>query len=553
MLQRLSVTNYALIQELNIEFGAGLTIITGETGAGKSILLGAMHMLLGERVESSVLRDPLKKCIVEGTFHISDYDLKGFFEENELDLENTCLLRREINPAGKSRAFINDTPVNLGQLKELGSQLIDIHSQHDTLLLGSSRFQFQLLDGPAENNKPLVVYRQLFVKWKNLIREIEILSTQERKLAEEQDYLLFQFNELNDAKLESGEAEKAEEEFKTLSHAAEIRQQLDAAINLMEAENGGVLGNFRLFLNHLHLAAKFSATTNQLFARSNSLYIELKDILSEAENQQGEMEADPARLENLSARLDLLNHLLHKHRLQNVNELIELRDRIDEKLQIAGTAGEKLVELTAALEKLETELKKAADVISDRRKKIAPVISREAAVILKNLGMPKSKLSIEVGSRGTADLSGMDSIKILFSANSGELQDLNKVASGGELSRLMLAMKKIISGSVALPTIIFDEIDTGVSGAVADSMGEVMKEMSSGMQVVAITHLPQIASKGNDHLKVSKTTIGPVVSTVIKRLKGPERVSEIAYLLSGKNLSDAAISNAKTLLGMTDA
>jgi DNA repair protein RecN (Recombination protein N) len=551
MLQRLSIRNYALIQELSIDLRPGFTIITGETGAGKSILLGALALLLGERADPAVLRDPAKKCIVEAQVNIERYALSDFFKNNDLDEEATCILRREINPAGKSRAFINDTPVNLIQLRELGARLIDIHSQHDTLLLNSSAFQLQLLDAPAGNTAALSVYREIFGNWKKKKKELEELRTEEARLKSEQDFLQFQFDELEHARIQPNEVQIIEQEFTALSHSEEIKTHLAAAVTGLDDETQGALQALKHVQFSLQQAAKFATNATSVHARVQSTVIELRDILAETEEMSDKLEADPKRLEALRTRLDQLNHLLNKHRCSNSDGLILLHQQFEERLHQAASVGEDLNRLERELDSIYAQVMQQAVAISARRKTVVPSIVKESTNLLQRLGMPKTTLHVELSERDQPEVNGIDKVKILFSANAGSLpQELSKVASGGELSRLMLSLKKIIAGSVSLPTIIFDEIDTGVSGAVADSMGEILKEMGTELQVLAITHLPQIASKGNDHLKVIKSTVGSETTSQLIRLNQSDRIDEIAGMLSGKELSDAAISNARSLLGI---
>ena len=551
MLQRLSIRNYALIQELSIDLRPGFTIITGETGAGKSILLGALALLLGERADPAVLRDPAKKCVVEAQINIERYALSDFFKSNDLDEEITCIIRREINPAGKSRAFINDTPVNLNQLRELGARLIDIHSQHDTLLLNSSSFQLQLLDAPAGNTASLSAYREVYSLWKKKKKELEELRTEEARLRSEQDFLQFQFDELEQAHLQPHELQTIEQEFTALSHAEEIKTHLAAAVSGLEDEHHGVLQALKQVQFSLQQAAKYAAAATSVHERVQSTLIELRDILTETEEQSDKLEADPKRLDALRTRLDQINHLLNKHRCSSSDELLVLHQQFEERLLQAASVGEDLTRLERELDTIYAQVMLQATAISARRKAIVPSIVKESTRTLQRLGMPKTTLHVELSEREYPELNGIDKVKILFSANAGSLpQELSKVASGGELSRLMLSLKKIIAGSVSLPTIIFDEIDTGVSGAVADSMGEILKEMGTELQVLAITHLPQIASKGLDHLKVIKSTVGKETTSQLIRLTESDRIDEIAGMLSGKELSDAAISNARSLLGI---
>jgi DNA repair protein RecN (Recombination protein N) len=551
MLQRLSIRNYALIQELTIDLRSGLTIITGETGAGKSIVLGALSMLLGERADLSVLRDSSKKCIVEAAFNTEDYDLHDFFLEHDLDEEAICMLRREINPAGKSRAFINDTPVNLSQLKELGSRLIDIHSQHDTLLLSNSHFQLQLLDAPAMNSSNLKKYQGLFSGWKNKQKELQAIKATEQRLKDELDFFEFQLHELNQANIKAGEFETLENDFKRLSHAEEIKNQFQAALITLDQEEYSILPLFKSLQQSLQQAARFSVAAEELVKRVSSAQLELKDIYAELENQQQALSADPNQLEIISQRLDLINHLLHKHRITDADELLVLKEKFSSNILQAETASSQVEQLESELIAIEQELRELATGISAQRKKVIPEIVRQTEVLLGRLGMPKSKLEIILQTKDQPGFYGTDAVSIHFSANPGSLvQEISRVASGGEFSRLMLCLKKIIATSVALPTIIFDEIDTGVSGSIADSMGDILREMGETIQVIAITHLPQIASKGNDHLKVLKTSSGKETVSTLQRMNETERVDEIAGMLSGKELSEAAIMNARSLLGI---
>jgi DNA repair protein RecN (Recombination protein N) len=552
MLQRLSIQNYALIQELSIDLRSGLTIITGETGAGKSILLGALGLLLGDRADPSVLRDASKKCIVEAQLHIEKYKLNDFFKSHDLDMEPICILRREINPAGKSRAFINDTPVNLIQLKEIGARLIDIHSQHDTLLLNSSVFQLQLLDGPASNASLLQIYRDLFALWKKKKKELEDLRSEEIKLRSELDFLQFQFDELEQAAILPNEFGELEAEFSILSHAEEIKIQLTQALHLLDGENHSVNVGLKQALQSFQQAARYSNNLSSIQERIQSIHIELRDVIVETEHLAEKLDADPKRLEIIRTRLDLLNHLLNKHRVSSSDELVELKYQFEERINQATSVGQDLERLDKELDVIYQELLQKAESISSSRKAVIPKLIKESTRLLDRLGMPKTTLSIDLNRREQPDYNGLDKVTVLFSANAGSSpQELSKVASGGELSRLMLSLKKILAGSVSLPTIIFDEIDTGVSGAVADSMGDILKEMGEEMQVLAITHLPQIASKGNDHLKVIKFTHGKETSSQLIRLQEKERIDEIAGMLSGKELSEAALSNARSLLGLS--
>jgi DNA repair protein RecN (Recombination protein N) len=552
MLLKLTIRNYALIDELDMDFNSGLSIITGETGAGKSIVLGALHLLLGERADSSALRDKEKKCIVEARFNIASYGLESFFEKFDLDTDNICIVRRELTPQGKSRAFVNDTPVNLTQLKELSSQLIDIHSQHDTLQLSDSGFVLKLLDASSGNKASLQVYQECFNTLKSLGKELELMKEEQARLIQEEDFLRFQFTELDELNLREGEETELEAEILKLQHAGEIREQFAQAIDAMDDDQHGAVNSLRRAIQALNGVANYSRKASELGERLASLNIELKDILESSEQSIEEIESDPSKLQSLESRLDKVNHVLHKHRLSSVKDLLELKNSFDERLQLVGSISFKTNELQAKLDKAYNDVIAHGQKISERRKSVIPSLEKDSHELLQQLGMPKAILQIEIEDKQNPDLTGINSVKLMFSANAGHApQELSKVASGGEFSRLMLTLKKIIARSVAMPTIVFDEIDTGVSGAIADRMGEMFESMSQDMQVLVITHLPQIAGKGHDHLKVVKAEEGKRVSSKLIRLNEKERIAEIASMLSGKELTEAAVSHAKTLLGMT--
>jgi len=550
MLQKLYISNYALIQEVSLDFQKGLTIITGETGAGKSILLGALHLLLGDRADASMVKDNSRKCIIEAVWDIQQYNLQSFFTDNDLDYDAVCIIRREISGANKSRAFVNDTPANLQQLKELSSKLIDIHSQHDTLLIHNQQFLLQLLDAPANNSLHLKEFSQKYNFWRKIQKERSSLLLQEKKFADEEDFLKFQFEELELANPTESEFENIEHEIDILSNIEEIKESYLNSINLAEQEEG-LLKQLKYFQQLLSNVSKFDLEAENLKDRVQIIEIEIKDILIDIKIKSDKIEPDPSKLENLTLRYNQLNHLLHKHRLSNSKELMVLKESIQAKLNETNDLSERILELEKKEAQLFIEVKEIAKLLSDNRKKILPILEEKSIELLKKLGIPDARIKIELIVKDILDSTGGDFAKIFFSANKGnDLKEINKVGSGGELSRLMLSLKKIISGSVALPTIVFDEIDTGVSGAVADSMGDILKEMGTEMQVIAITHLPQIASKGNDHFKVLKSSKNQNTTTTIQQLSSSERINEIAAMLSGKALSEAAISNAKSLLGV---
>lgn len=553
MLQKLSIRNFALIREIDLDFRKGFTIITGETGAGKSILLGAIHLILGDRAETSVLRDPDQKCIIEARFNIKGYDLKSFFLENDLDEEAECIVRREISQSGKSRSFINDTPVNLQQLKTLGAALIDIHSQHDTLLLNNAAFRLQLIDGPAGSIKLRNRYAEVFQNWRKKEQLLRQLIEQEARISQEKDYLSFQLNELLEANLQSGELQAAEDDFQTLNHASEIRIHLENAIEIAESESDGILSLLNKLNQSLKQAARFNTGTEQLLNRAQSIALEFKDLAFELNRENDKCESDPQRLEALSRRIDTINRLIQKHRVSTDEELIALQNQLETRLAEADSLSSKIEEQQAIVDAEMTQLKSLASELHIKRSEIAGTLELQLIELLSTLGMPSSSIKIDVIEKEQFDINGKNDIRILFSANKGSAPaEISKVASGGELSRLMLCLKKIMASSVALPTIIFDEIDTGVSGAIADGMGEMLHEMGKDMQVISITHLPQIASKGSDHLKVQKSGDENATETRISRLSKEQRIDEIAGMLSGKKLSDAARSNAKALLKIKD-
>lgn len=549
MLKHLSVQNYALIDQLEVDLSEGLTIITGETGAGKSILLGALGLIAGSRADTQSLQDKTKKCIIEAAFNIKGYSLTDFFKEHELDYDAVTTIRREINPEGKSRAFINDTPVTLNQLKELGERLIDIHSQHQTLSLNGADFQLSVTDAFAKHEPLLGEYQSDFGKYRSLEKQLTELSVRESQAQKDLDYFQFQFNELEDAGLKAGEQTEMEQELETLNNAEEIKSTLSkAAFGL----NGGdqnllsSLGEIRTMLNGM---AKFKPEIAELSARINSSYIELKDISNELEAIEQEVVYDPKRIEVLNDKLDTLYRLQQKHQVKTAEELIAIKEEISNKLLDFNSLEAEIEKVKAALDKLKTGLTAKAKTLSDNRKKVIPKIEKEIASLLASLSMPNAQLKIDQQLLDTFTASGTDKINFLFSANKGsDFKELSKVASGGELSRLMLSIKSLIAQLTALPTIIFDEIDTGVSGDVADKVGSIMTAMAAKMQVITITHLPQIASKGSSHLFVYKEDKNNKTYSNIKKLNSGERVQEIAKMLSTGKPTEAAISNAKELL-----
>ncbi|MDF2436445.1 MAG: replication and repair protein RecN [Bacteroidota bacterium] len=549
MLKHLSVQNYALIDKLDVDLKDGLTIITGETGAGKSILLGALGLIAGSRADTQSLQDKTRKCIIEAEFNIKGYSLKDFFKEHELDFEEVTTIRREINPEGKSRAFINDTPVTLNQLKELGERLIDIHSQHQTLSLNGSDFQLSVVDAYAKHESLLEEYHNDFRSFKSLEIQLNELVEKEAQAKKDLDYFQFQFNELEDAGLKTGEQSSMEQELETLNNAEDIKSNLSKAFSSLNGGEQNLLSSLNEIKALLNSMAKFKPEIAELSARLNSSYIELKDISNEIESLEQEVVYDPKQIDILNEKLDAIYRLQQKHQVKTIEELIAIKDELSNKLLDFSSLENEIEKTKAALDKVNKALSTKAKTISDNRKKVIPKIEKEIASLLSSLSMPNAQLQITQTIGETFSATGIDKISFLFSANKGsDFKELNKVASGGELSRLMLSIKSLIAQLTALPTIIFDEIDTGVSGDVADKVGTIMNAMSAKMQVITITHLPQIASKGQSHLFVYKEDKNNKTYSNIKKLNSEERIQEVAKMLSTGTPTAAAISNAKELL-----
>jgi DNA repair protein RecN (Recombination protein N) len=549
MLKHLSVQNYALIDKLDTELTDGLTIITGETGAGKSILLGALGLITGSRADTQSLQDKTKKCIIEASFNIKGYSLKDFFKDHELDYEAMTTIRREINPEGKSRAFINDTPVTLNQLKDLGERLVDIHSQHQTLSLNGTDFQLSVVDAFAKHEALLDEYKNDFKAFKSLEKQLQELIEKEAQARKDLDYFQFQFNELEDAGLKADEQAFMEQELETLNNAEEIKSTLSKAASGLNGGESNLLSSLNEIRTLLNSMAKFKPEIAELSARVNSSYIELKDIANEIESIEQEVVYDPKQIELLNDKLDAIYKLQQKHQVKTIEELIRIKDEISNKLLDFSSLESEIEKTKAALDKMNKTLSAKAKTISENRKKVIPKIEKEIASLLSALSMPNAQLQINQLLSDTFTSNGTDKINFLFSANKGsDLKELNKVASGGELSRLMLSIKSLVAQLTALPTIIFDEIDTGVSGDVADKVGSIMNTMANKMQVITITHLPQIASKGQSHLFVYKEDKNNKTYSNIRKLSAEERVQEVAKMLSTGNPTAAAISNAKELL-----
>ncbi|WP_027126699.1 DNA repair protein RecN [Gelidibacter mesophilus] len=549
MLTALSIKNYALIDTLQVQFNNGLTIITGETGAGKSILLGGLSLILGKRADLSSVKNPAEKCVIEATFDIANYKLKGLFKAEDLDYEPQTIIRREILPSGKSRAFVNDTPVNLDSLQVLGERLLDIHSQHQTLQLTNDDFQFQVIDALAENGILLEEYTLQLRQFKALKSELGKLQDQKTEAAKELDYNLFLLKELEDAKLVLGELESLEEEYETLNNIEEISERLSTSHELLNNQEIGVMFHLTEVKNQLSKLADFSTNYKSVFERVSSSLIELDDVFSEIEDLQETLEADPNRLNVVNSKLQILHNLIQKHSAADVAELIAIRDALREKVSITENLDSVIAEKQAEVSLIEKNLGGVALKISEKRKKAIPGLTQQLEKLLVTLGMPNARFNVELSLSAVFLTNGKDELKFLFSANKGgQFNELKKAASGGELSRIMLAIKSILTNYTQLPTIMFDEIDTGVSGEISNKMATIMQQMSKTMQVFTITHLPQIAAKGDTHFKVFKEDVNDMTQTQLKRLNPDERIVEIAQMLGGTNMSDSAIEHAKQLL-----
>jgi len=549
LLTHLSINNYALINELTIDFFSGLSIITGETGAGKSILLGALGLVLGNRADLSSLKDTSKKCVVEAKLSIANYDLENVFEELELDYDDFTIIRREILPSGKSRAFVNDTPVNLSALNDLKSLLIDVHSQHQTMQLSDADFQFSVIDALAKNGSIIATYKQGLQSLSKLKKELEKLEKNQQEAIKQYEYNLFLFNELEKAKLQIDEQQELEEKLDKLNNIEEIKLNLSEALAISVNEEIGIQSLLLILENRLSKIAPFSKEYQELSARITSIKIELDDIVVELEDANEHVEFDPIEAIQINDRLQLIYNLQKKHAVNSNPELLIVLEGLSEKVSQVENADENIKQKKKEIETVALELDVIASKISDARKKIIPNLQNELQVLLSDLGMVNARFSIKITTTKNYFSNGKDDLEFLFSANKGgNFGELKKVASGGELSRIMLSIKKILSENTQLPTIIFDEIDTGVSGEVSNKIAAIMQQMSKNMQVITITHLPQIAAKGSHHYKVFKEEINGETTTQLKKLTTEERVAEIAEMLSGKALSESAIIHAKELL-----
>lgn len=549
MLTGLTIKNYALIDQLQVNFKDGFTIITGETGAGKSILLGGLSLILGKRADLSSLRNPENKCVIEATFDISKYKLKSLFKEQDLDYDTQTIIRREILPSGKSRAFVNDSPVNLSSLQALGEQLIDIHSQHETMQLVDDDFQFLVIDALAKTESNIEVYTGYLKEHKKLKKELKQLQQFQAEALKEHDYNTFLLNELVVANLKEGALENLEEEFELLNNVEVIQVKLEEANVLLNEEQAGILTSLRAVKLALQKLATISTTYQDVFDRVTSSLIDLEDVLVDIERFEGNLDADPSRLEIVNAQLATINNLLQKHLVKTVEELIVIREELSQKVEATENADQDILDKEEEIKAIEKLLNVEAKHITEKRNKAIPDFKKQLEAILAQLGMPNAQFNIGLETTKEFLYNGKDALSFLFSANKGgQFNVLKKAASGGELSRIMLAIKSILSKYVKLPTIMFDEIDTGVSGEISNKMADIMALMSTKMQVFSITHLPQIAAKGNTHYKVYKEDVNEVTTTNLVKLNYDERVVELAQMLGGTQLSDSALAHAKQLL-----
>lgn len=545
MLNSLHIENYVLIKKLDLNFESGFSVITGQTGAGKSILLGALNLVLGARADLKSIKEGSEKCIIEATFNISNYNLIDFFEENDLDYSTECILRRELSASGKSRLFINDTPVNASILRTLADQLIDVHSQHENLILRDNNFQLGVLDTTAKNQDLLDKYKSLYKSHQQISRNIEELESELSKGKEELDYLQFQYNQLEESKLVDSEDHDIETELTILEHANDIKYALLESENMLSAEQG-VLEMLKTAENSLSAVSKYSTYCEEIVNRIYSCHIELKDIASELYNESEKVDSNPERLEYLRERRDLIYSLCQKHRVNTVSELIEIRNDLEKRISLIDNSDEEIERLKSERDNLYKELLALANEISNRRQTQALEVEKSLVELLTALGMPNCEVKFSINPLASPISSGMDKVELLFSSNKNKSpQPIDKTASGGEISRVMLCLKYLLANSTSLPTLIFDEIDTGISGEAADLTAKMLKKMSTNVQIISISHLPQIAAKATTHYFVEKSGES---ETTVTQLTAEERVTAIARMLSGSTLSDAAIKNAQALL-----
>lgn len=555
MITNLHIENYALIEHLDIDFHKGFSIITGETGAGKSIILGAIGLLLGQRADTKSIKTGEKRCIIEATFDVSGYELDSFFNDNELDFDGKeCIVRRELTSAGKSRSFINDTPASLSQLKEIGEHLIDVHSQHKNLLLGKEDFQISVLDIIGQNAEMLTSYKNEYSSYKTLLQQLNEAKEAAKNAKKDEEFLRFQVSQLADAALKEGEQTELEEESEVLSHAEEIKEALYEAQGCMQNPNDSGADALQLLKQSIHSLQGISgvfAQADELIQRMDSCFIELKDIADEIESKADDIEFNPQRLEWVNERLSLIYSLQKKHDVESVEALLSLQSELEQKLLLIDNSDDFINELSAKCDAQYNKVLKLAQKLSSSRKKAAKLVEKEMVDRLVPLGMPNVQFAVQFDELADKlSPSGMDHVTFLFSANkNAQLQDVSQVASGGEIARVMLSLKALIAGAVKLPTIIFDEIDTGVSGSIAEKMAKIMLEMGNqNRQVISITHLPQIAALGQSHYKVYKEDNEQSTVSHIIELTKEQRIEEIAHMLSGENITQAALDNAKSLL-----
>lgn len=551
MLRSLYIQNYALIEKLDIDFEPGFSVITGETGAGKSIILGAIGLLLGQRADVRSIRTGATKCVIEAHFDVSRYsNLRPFFADNGLDYDDECILRRELYASGKSRAFINDSPAQLTQMKELGEQLIDVHSQHQNLLINTEGFQLNVLDLLAHDDATLAAYQSVYKQWKQAQGDLDKLVEKIARDKADEDYIRFQWQQLDEARLTPGEQEELEQETELLSHAEDIKAGLYQASQRFNDDENGLLSGLKECCNTMQNLQNVYPPAEEWANRLESSYIELKDIADEIADNEERVEFNPARLAEANERLNLIYTLQQKHRVDTVDELIALRDEYATRLAAISSSDEELETLRQRCEELQEQVRRQASCLTQARQAAAQEVERQMASRLIPLGMPNVRFTVDMGERKEPGPHGSDTVSFLFSANkNGTMQNISSVASGGEIARVMLSVKAMIAGAVKLPTIVFDEIDTGVSGEIASRMADIMQEMAENeRQVISITHLPQIASRGRTHYKVYKQDNETETNSHIRRLTDEERVEEIAHMLSGATLTEAALNNARTLL-----
>ncbi|MDR1257926.1 MAG: DNA repair protein RecN [Tannerellaceae bacterium] len=550
MLKSLFIRNYVLIDSLDIHFSDSFTVITGETGAGKSIILGALSLVLGQRADTKSVKSGEDRCVIEATFDISPYNMEAFFSANELEYEpETCILRRELFASGKTRTFVNDSPAALNVVKELGNRLIDVHSQHQNLLLADNKFQLHVVDVMAQNEPLLIEYRKEYARYQSLRKELAVMKEKAARSRQDEDYIRFQLKQLEEAGLSEGEQETLEQELEVLSHAEEIKTALYKISESLNNDETGSLIHIREALSTAEKLERYYPGARETVERLSIAYIDLRDLASGIDVRKENIDSDPERLQWINARLDTLYTLLQKHRLSSVPDLIALRETYRRQLAEIDSSGEQLDTLSALKEAARLELLKDASTLSEKRRKAAGLISSRLIDSLAQLGMPHSRFQIDFTAKAEPESDGMDDVRFLFSANKNTGPErVAQIASGGEISRLMLCIKAMIAGFTALPAIIFDEVDMGVSGDIADKMGVIMQELAAKMQVIAITHLPQIASKGKEHYFVYKQDTTLHTLTQIRKLSSGERIKEVARMLSGATLTDASIANARELL-----